>query len=115
MPSLLTFRRIPSSAMPLPTLFRARTSPENYNPDEFRMTVGEHLEELRHRLILALVGFVITTCFCLFLGRSVIIPVFCRPLTTTLAKYNLPPQLHSDEVPDVFTTYLQISMIMGAA
>jgi sec-independent protein translocase protein TatC len=105
--------------MPLTTFLRtgaaAGDSKKHFNPDDFRMTVGEHLEDLRKRLILALVGFVIASCFCLYFGRSLIIPTFCRPLTTTLAKYNLPPQLHSDEVPDVFTSYLNISLISAAA
>src|SRR3989440_8071747 len=96
-------------------LRRGDKTSRDFNPDDFRMTVGEHLEDLRRRLIYALVGFVIATCFCLFYGRSVIIPVFTRPLTATLAKYGLSTQLHSDEVPDVFTTYLQICFICGTA
>ena len=31
----------------------------DYDPDEFRMTVGEHLEDLRRRLFLALIGYAI--------------------------------------------------------
>jgi sec-independent protein translocase protein TatC len=103
--------------MPL-TMFRrddsTRTS-KDFNPDDFRMTVGEHLEDLRKRLILALVGFVLAAVVCLFLGKDVIIPWFAKPLTDTLQKYGLPPQLHSDEVPDVFSTFLTISMICAAA
>jgi sec-independent protein translocase protein TatC len=88
---------------------------KDFNPDDFRMTVGEHLEDLRSRLILALVGFVVAGVICLFLGRDLIIPAFAKPLTDTLQKYGLPPQLHSDEIPDVFTTFLRISLICGAA
>jgi sec-independent protein translocase protein TatC len=90
-------------------------APAGFDPDEFRMTVGEHLEDLRRRLVFALVGFVIAACFCLYFGRTVIIPVFTRPLTTTQQKFGLPPQLHSDEVADVFTSFLQISLISAAA
>ncbi len=79
------------------------------------MTVGEHLEDLRKRLILALVGFAVAAALCLALGRDVIIPVFCKPLVDTLQKYGLSAQLHSDEVQDVFTSYLQISLICAAA
>ncbi len=102
--------------MPIAAIWRSMTEPSKHsNPDDFRMTVGEHLEDLRRRLILALVGFVLATCVCLFYGRTVIIPVFTRPLTMTLAKYGLNTQLHSDEIPDVFTTYLQICFIVGTA
>jgi len=31
--------------------------PTGYNPEEYRMTVGEHLEELRKRMFLGLGGF----------------------------------------------------------
>src|SRR5438045_319239 len=99
----------------LSMFWRRDEKPGHFNPDDFRMTVGEHLEDLRRRLIYALVGFVMATCVCLFYGRSTIIPIFTRPLTTTLAKYGLSTQLHSDEVPDIFTTYLQICFICGTA
>ncbi|HYO09584.1 MAG TPA: twin-arginine translocase subunit TatC [Tepidisphaeraceae bacterium] len=88
---------------------------KQFDPDEFRMTVGEHLEDLRRRLVLALIGFVVAACFCLYYGRTVIFSVFCRPLTETLKKFGLPPQLHSDQVPDVFASYLNISLISAAA
>ena len=29
----------------------------DYDPDEYRMSIGDHLEELRWRLILSLIGF----------------------------------------------------------
>jgi sec-independent protein translocase protein TatC len=88
---------------------------KDFHPDDFRMTVGEHLEDLRRRLIYALVGFVFAAVFCLFLGKDQIIPFFAKPLTDTLYKYGLPTQLHSDEVPDVFATFLEISLICAAA
>jgi sec-independent protein translocase protein TatC len=88
---------------------------KDFHPDDFRMTVGEHLEDLRRRMIYALVGFVVASVFCLFLGKDTIIPFFAKPLTDTLYKYGLPTQLHSDEIPDVFTTFLEISLICAAA
>jgi sec-independent protein translocase protein TatC len=89
--------------------------PPHHDPEQYRMTVGEHLEDLRRRLILALVGFAAAAAVCLALGRDVIIPIFCKPLVDTLQKYGLSAQLHSDEVQDVFTSYLQISLICAAA
>ena len=44
------------------------------------MTVGEHLEELRTRLIRGIVGFVIGTAICLALAKTVIFPIFTWPL-----------------------------------
>ncbi|MEA2711736.1 MAG: sec-independent protein translocase protein TatC [Phycisphaerales bacterium] len=85
------------------------------NPDDFRMTVGEHLEDLRRRLIYALIGFVIVACFCLYFGRSHIFWFFCKPLAQTLQEFGLPPQLSTDQIPDIFSAFLEISMITAAA
>jgi sec-independent protein translocase protein TatC len=98
-----------TSMLPTP-----QTAPHD-DPEHYRMTVGEHLEELRRRLIWALAGFAVAAIVCLALGRDVIIPVFAKPLVDTLQKYGLSAQLHSDEVQDVFTSYLEISLICAAA
>jgi sec-independent protein translocase protein TatC len=85
-----------------------------FDPDTFKMSIGDHLEELRWRLILALLGFLVIAGICLWFGRDVM-SVFCAPLVHTLQKYGLSPQLHSDEVPDVFMSYVEISLISAAA
>jgi sec-independent protein translocase protein TatC len=101
------------------TMFRSSSNADNpprkdFNPDDFRMTVGEHLEDLRKRLILALAGFFIAAVVCLFMGKD-IIDFFCEPLVRSLTKAGLPGQLHVDEIAEVFTTYLRISLICAAA
>jgi sec-independent protein translocase protein TatC len=102
--------------MPIAALWRSATEPgKNFHPDDFRMTVGEHLEDLRKRLILALIGFVLAAVVCLFIGRDTILPFFAKPLTDVLKVHGLPTQLHSDEIPDVFSTFLEISLICAAA
>ncbi|MEO6436779.1 MAG: twin-arginine translocase subunit TatC, partial [Tepidisphaeraceae bacterium] len=83
----------------------------DFHPDDYRMTVGEHLEDLRRRLIYALVGFALAAAVCLYYGRSVIFPLFTRPLTVTQQQMGLPPGLFSDEIPDVFNSYLHVSLI----
>ena len=35
-----------------------------FDPDSFRMSIGEHLEDLRWRLIIALLGFVVAAAGC---------------------------------------------------
>jgi len=85
-----------------------------FDPDAYRMSIGEHLEELRRRLILALLGFLLVAGVFLWFGRDVM-SVFCAPLVHTLQKYDLSPQLHSDEVPDVFMSYVEISLISACA
>jgi Sec-independent protein secretion pathway component TatC len=44
----------------------------DFDPDEFRMTVGEHLEDLRRRLFLALLGYVVVLVVCFIYGERVI-------------------------------------------
>lgn len=87
---------------------------EKYDPDSFRMTIGEHLEELRRRMILALIGFVVIAAGCLWYGREVM-SVFCAPLVNSLMAHDLSPQLHSAEVQDVFMSFITISLISAAA
>ncbi len=83
---------------------------EYQNPDEYRMTLGEHLEELRRRLILAIIGFAIALVGCLWFGRDVM-AMFCRPLITTLRQYDVNPQMYFMDLADPFMVYLKISMI----
>lgn len=42
------------------------------DPHETTMSLGDHLEELRARLILAILGLVVGTVVCLFFGKSII-------------------------------------------
>ena len=85
-----------------------------FDPDSYRMTVGEHLEELRWRMILALIGFAVVLGVCLFFGTDVL-SAFCAPLVNTLAKYDINPQVVTDEVGEGFMTFIEISVICATA
>jgi sec-independent protein translocase protein TatC len=91
-----------------------KTTRTQFNPDDYRMTVGEHLDELRWRLILSLIGFVIITIGC-FLFAPRVVSAFCAPLMNTLLKYDLNTQLITDNVPEGFMTVIKITLITGAA
>jgi sec-independent protein translocase protein TatC len=84
-----------------------------FDPDEFRMTIGEHLEELRKRLILALVGFVIAAFGCMVFGEHVV-RWFLLPLMKALAANHLPPQVYYTEAAESFMVYIRISLITAA-
>jgi sec-independent protein translocase protein TatC len=92
----------------------APAPPQHFDPEQYRMTVGEHLEELRHRLILALVGFGVVLVVCLFFGQRVM-TVFCAPLFETMLSRNLNPQLFYTELAQPFVVFIQISLISAAA
>jgi sec-independent protein translocase protein TatC len=85
-----------------------------FDPDSYRMTVGEHLEELRWRMILALIGFAVVLGVCLFFGTEVL-SAFCAPLVNTLAKHDINPQVVTDEVGEGFMTFIEISVICATA
>lgn len=91
-----------------------RTPPSDFDPDQYRMTIGEHLEELRRRLLLALAGFAIVFIGCLFFGQQVM-AAFCRPLITVLQQYDISPQIYFTQVSDPFMVYIKISLISAAA
>src|SRR5215217_6598629 len=110
-----------STATPNPTRHGAPSPQANgkkkrpdFDPDDFRMTVGEHLEDLRHRLILALLGYVVVLVACFIYGEKVI-GAFCAPLVKVLSKHGINEQLVTEEVGEAFMVYIKISMISAAA
>lgn len=78
------------------------------------MTIGEHLEELRRRLILALGGFLIAGAVCLFFGKETL-AIFCAPFLDICQAYDINPQLFYTDVSDAFMAYMKISLICAAA
>ncbi len=85
-----------------------------FDPDDYRMTVGEHLEELRRRMILSLIGFIIAVCACFWHAPQIVI-YFCMPLTDTLAANDMTAQLVWDEVGEGFMVAIQITLITAFA
>jgi sec-independent protein translocase protein TatC len=103
-----------ATAPPPPTQSPKAAEPEPaYNPDSFRMTVGEHLEELRWRLILALIGFAVALAICLTLGER-FMEFFCAPLINALQAEDLSTVMNYTKVTEPFMVYLEMSMIGGA-
>src|SRR5688572_5092994 len=93
---------------------RPRKPNGEFDPDHYRMTIGEHLEELRSRLVKGLIGFAIALVVCLFYGKSHVIPAFCQPLVQAQYERGINPQLIVDEVGEGFFVYISISMITAA-
>jgi sec-independent protein translocase protein TatC len=85
---------------------------DQFNPDDFRMTIGEHLEELRKRLVLGLVGFgVVMITFMIPAVGYHVVAILCDPLVEGMKRHNLPPQLHVIGLTEGFMTYLQICIV----
>jgi sec-independent protein translocase protein TatC len=89
------------------------TTSTSFDPDEYRMSVGEHLEELRWRLVKALVGFLVALGICIFFGTDVT-SAFCKPLMDVLLAKNLNPQMYYSNLGDGFTVVIQIILISSA-
>jgi len=80
--------------------------------DHSRMSFGDHLEELRSRLIKALLGLVVTTVLSLVFARQVL-AVLYQPLLVVLDMHGLPTSLQALGVSDVFTSYLRMALLTG--
>ena len=104
----------PTYPAPQPNGKKKSKQRPDFDPDEFRMTVGEHLEDLRRRLFLALIGYVAVLVVCFIYGERVIAG-FCAPLVRVLSKHGINEQLVIEQVGEAFMVYIKISMISAAA
>jgi len=90
-------------------MLKWRSQAKEKSSDDSVMSWGDHIEELRRRLIFALVGLTVAIMASLFFGKA-IITFIEKPYTLAMGK-NV--QLQSLAPVDGFTTYMQISMIGG--
>lgn len=86
-----------------------------FDPDSYRMSIGEHLEELRSRLLWALLGFGLALGLCLLVGKDRLLLFFCRPLIEAQGAFGVNTQLQEQTPGSVFMVYLKVSMITAAA
>jgi len=89
----------------------ARTKKKLRDPSDTTMSLGDHLEELRARLILAIIGLVLGSIACLIFGPY-LIRFIELPYTNLKAEYNL-EDLKVLAPADAFMAYMKISMIAG--
>ncbi len=89
-----------------------RFFPEYPNPDEVRMTLGEHLEELRSRVVRALIGLAVGTGVC-FMFVKQIMGLLAMPIMAALDAEGYPTELYYLNPPEALLTELKISLICG--
>ena len=80
-----------------------------HDPHDTTMTLGDHLEDLRLRVILALVGLGTAVALCLCFG-TLIIKFIERPYIEAMG---LQARLQSLAPADGFTSYMEISVMAG--
>lgn len=77
-----------------------------------RMTFGEHLDELRVRVLRALWGFLLAFIICFVYGEA-LLRLVCEPLYWVLRENGYPPSLFPRRVTEVFFTTIKVSAIAG--
>ncbi len=97
--------------MPLDQIDQER-KPKDSRLDEMRMSFGDHIEDLRRRLVLALLGPLLTSILGLVYGRE-IVGWLVRPLAQVLQYFGLPPQTYNLAVTTGFSVYMKVGLIVG--
>jgi sec-independent protein translocase protein TatC len=93
---------------------KTSAKPSAFDPDSYRMTMGEHIEELRRRILIALAGMAVAAAFCFFYAGQVF-AFFCRPMIDELQRQNLNTQLFYTELSEPFMVYIKVALICAAA
>ena len=91
-----------------PGLMNSDTKPEALRT----MNLGDHLEELRYRLWLAIVGLVVGLVICLFFGKT-FLALLAQPYRNVVAATGAEPQLQAIQLPEQFLVYLKTSLVFG--
>lgn len=76
------------------------------------MSFGDHLDELRKRVMLALFGAAVGAAICLYFGKE-IVSFICRPLLAVQQAVGLHPQMQVLSPTGLFSAYLRIGVIAG--
>ncbi len=80
--------------------------------DEKRMSLGEHLEELRRRVIYTLLGLFLAGIICLLLAPQ-LIAILKRPYLAVMKELDLPGQLVVLDVTSGLVNYLKVALYAG--
>ena len=97
---------------PRPSSTEGSTNEAEDRVETSRMSFGDHLEELRGRLIKALTGVALGSILCLIIGRD-ILEIIYRPLLQVQFANGLQPSLQVLAPPAAFIAYLKIGFLSG--
>lgn len=82
------------------------------HPDDVRMSFGDHLEELRSRLIKAVLGLVAGTAVCTYFGSQIFV-LLTTPYVEMMQMHGYPAEMVSLDPTETFLRYFQICLIFG--
>ena len=74
-----------------------------------RMTLGEHLDELRSRLLKSIYGIAAAFVVCLIFGNR-IFGFLAQPLLVALEASGRDPELYVSTLPEAFITYIKVAL-----
>lgn len=93
--------------MPRP-LFENPTDPESV-----RMTLGEHLEELRTRLLRSLIALVLACIVCIWFAKWLLVHVVARPVILALERHGQPTDLLATSPVETLIIYIKTVLFCG--
>ena len=74
-----------------------------------RMSLGEHLDELRSRLLKSIYGIVAALVVCLIFGNE-IFGFLAQPLLLALESAGREPEIYVQSLPEAFITYIKVAL-----
>jgi sec-independent protein translocase protein TatC len=77
-----------------------------------RMSFGDHLDELRRRIIYSLLGLVVGVAVCLYF-TDLVVSFLCQPLIVALTMAGQNPRLYQEQVAQLFLNYMTMSILGG--
>jgi sec-independent protein translocase protein TatC len=89
-----------------------RTNSSETTPDDVRMTLGEHLEELRTRLIRAIVALMVGAVLC-YIVSDYVMAVLTWPVFAVMKAHDMEPVIGFFNPPEAFILFLKVSLIVG--
>jgi Tat protein translocase TatC len=107
--------RVAGCVLYLPDNVAAKTEnprPDLREHDESRMTLGEHLEELRKRLAYALIGLAAGLVVALVFGREIIV-LLQYPYDAVMRELGSPQPLRVLAAQEGFLLYMKVCLIAG--
>lgn len=78
--------------------------------EERKLSLGDHLEELRRRVIYSLVFFVLSIIIC-FVFQDYLMKIVCQPHFKAMESLNLPDSLKYLKYPEKFLSYFKVTIV----
>ena len=76
------------------------------------MGLGDHLEELRYRLLMAVIGVGVGFAVCLYFGKE-LLGLLVKPYIKVVVAAGLAPQLQAIQLSEQFLVYVRTSLVFG--